>query len=284
MNPTRIKPLVINILKVLLLIATGTILVIWLTDTPLGLLGKADALGYAVCHRIAAHSYFLGDRQLPLCARCTGMHLGALLGLIYQFRKGKQGGMPTKKIAVVLILFFLAFAFDGVNSYLHLPIEFPNSTQPGWLRSISELFHFYTPQNWLRLVTGTGLGLGIAAVLVPVFNQTMWADWDPKPGLSSWKQLGILLGFAALIDLGIMSGSPLLIYPLAVLSALDILIILGMIYAIVWVMISRRENRFTTFKAIWIPLVAGFAVALLQIGLMDYGRFLLTGTWAGFFS
>jgi uncharacterized membrane protein len=284
MNLNRIKPVLTIILKVLLLVAAGTILMVWLTDTPPGLLGKADALGYAVCHRIPAHSYFLGDRQLPLCARCTGMHLGAMLGLVYQFVKGKQGGMPSKKISIVLIIFFLAFAFDGVNSYLNLPREFSGASQAGWLRQISEFLHFYTPQNWLRLATGTGLGLGIAAVLYPVFNQTMWVDWDAKPALSSWKQLGVLFGFAALIDLTVISRIPILVYPLAIMSAFNILVILGMIYAIVWVMITRRENRYTSPKELWIPLLVGFTVALLQIGLMDYARYLLTGTWSGFFS
>ena len=53
----------------------------WLLNTPAGLLGKADAVGYAVCHRIDLRSFNLGERQMPLCARCTGMYLGAVLGL-----------------------------------------------------------------------------------------------------------------------------------------------------------------------------------------------------------
>jgi len=47
--------------------------------TPEGLLGKADAIGYAVCHRIDLRSYHIGERPLPLCTRCTGMYLGAML-------------------------------------------------------------------------------------------------------------------------------------------------------------------------------------------------------------
>src|SRR5512135_3248394 len=56
----------------------------WLLNTPPGLLGKADAVGYSVCHRIDARSFHIGNRQLPLCVRCTGMYLGAMLGLVYQ--------------------------------------------------------------------------------------------------------------------------------------------------------------------------------------------------------
>ncbi len=70
----------------LIFIAVGLLLVGWLWNTPAGLLGKADALGYAVCHRIDVRSFHLGERQLPLCARCTGMYLGAMLGLVFQVR------------------------------------------------------------------------------------------------------------------------------------------------------------------------------------------------------
>ena len=68
-------------LKLLVFVAVGFLFLGWLFNTPLGLLGKADAIGYAVCHRIDLRSFHLGDRTLPLCARCTGMFLGTLVSL-----------------------------------------------------------------------------------------------------------------------------------------------------------------------------------------------------------
>lgn len=44
----------------------------WMYVSPEGALGKLDAIGYAVCHRIDARSFQIGNRQLPLCARYTG--------------------------------------------------------------------------------------------------------------------------------------------------------------------------------------------------------------------
>ena len=245
----------------------GIVLGTWLYFTPDGLLGKMDALGYAVCHRIGSHSFFMGEREFPLCARCTGMHLGALLGLVYQIRLGKKGGMPSLKLAISFGIFLFAFGFDGVNSYLHF---FPNF--PG----------FYDPQNWLRLLTGTLLGVGITAVLYPVFNQTVWKEWENKPALKDWKQLFILILGVALIDLSILSGNPLLQFPLMILSGLDILIILAMIYCIVWVMITRKENRYEKISDLLIPFSIGLCIAILQIGMMDLIRFIFTGTWLGF--
>ena len=265
-------------LKVAVPVLAAVILLAWLIYTPPGLFGKMDAIGYAVCHRIGSHSHFMGDRQMPLCARCSGMHLGALLGLIYQFRYPKRGGMPSRKILIVLGVFLLIFGLDGANSYLTLGRE-TGSAIP-LLANISPL---YEPQNWLRTLTGLMLGLGISALLYPVFNQTLWKDWNPAPALSTWKQLFVLMGLALVLEAAILSGNVLLMLPLAILSSLNVLIVLGMIYTIVWAMVLKRENVFTVFSQTWVLVLFGLTTALLQIGLMDYGRFWLTGTWGGFF-
>jgi uncharacterized membrane protein len=248
------------ILKVALVITTGLVLLGWWLKTPPGLLGKADAAGYAVCHRIAARSFLIGDRQTPLCARCSGMYLGALLGIGYLSMFGKRAGMPKLKVALVLIAFLIAFAVDGGNSYLHF---FPN---------VSGL---YQPENWLRLLTGTGIGLGIAAVLVPVVHQTLWETHDGRQFLP-------LLGLAGILDLALLSDNPLLLYPLALLSGASIFVILALVYTMVWVMVSKRENRYLHYRELWVPLLAGFLTALVQIAVLDAGRFWLTQTWAGF--
>ena len=72
--------------KGLVYAALGIVLVGWLLNTPAGILGKADAIGYAVCHRIGERSFHIGGRSLSLCARCTGMYLGAMVGMVYQIR------------------------------------------------------------------------------------------------------------------------------------------------------------------------------------------------------
>ena len=128
----------------------------WLVYTPPDLLGKADSLGYAVCHRIDLRSFHLGVRQLPLCARCTGMYLGAVLGLAFQFfSASRRGANPPWKVIAVLGVFVAAFGIDGVNSFLALIL------QHGLL---------YEPNNTLRLLTGTGMGLAIAAAIYPAFT------------------------------------------------------------------------------------------------------------------
>lgn len=253
--------------SIFLIVANSLIFLAWLIYTPPGLLGKADAAGYAVCHRIAERSFWIGDRQTPLCARCSGMYLGALLGIGYLSRYGKRSGMPSLKVSVILALFLIGFAIDGGNSYLRF---FPNA--PG----------LYQPQNWLRLATGTGVGLGIAAMLVPVFHQVVWQTFDNRPALAGLRDLLPLLGLALLLDLAVMSNNPLLLYPLALFSGFGIILILALVYTIVWLMLTKKENRITHFQGLKIAGMAGLLTAMVQIFLLDILRFWITGTWGGF--
>lgn len=253
--------------KGLIVLSVGLLVVGWLFSTPAGLLGKADSVGYAVCHRIDLRSFHVGDRATPLCARCSGMYLGAVLGLGYQaIISRKRGGMPGWGMSIVLGLFVLAFGIDGVNSYLKLFPGAPNA---------------YEPQNWLRLLTGTGMGLGVAAMIYPSFNQTVWQNYDPTPALNG-RSLALLILLALLLDAIVLTGNPLVLYPLALVSALGVLILLSMVYTMVWLMALRYENRFQFLSQLVWPILGGFAVALLQIAALDFVRYLLTGTWDGF--
>jgi uncharacterized membrane protein len=238
--------------------------------TPSGLLGKADAIGYAVCHRIDVRSFHLGVRQIPVCARCTGQYLGAMLGLAYLviFRP-RRTSRPSWMIIAILVAGALAYGVDGLNSYIHLI--------PGLSR-----FYLYEPDNTLRLITGTYLGLGISTMIFPAFNQTIWKKWDSRPVFEGFRDFGVLLFLSAVLDLLVLTENPIVLYPLALISAAGVIILLTMIYSMVVVMILGIENHFERISQFLYPLIAGFLVALLQIAALDYFRHLLTGTWGGF--
>jgi uncharacterized membrane protein len=247
--------------------AAGLLLVAWLAETPAGLLGKADAIGYAVCHRIASHSFFLDERQFPLCARCTGMYLGALLGLVYSFRRGRLAGFPPLRLGVVLGIFALGFGVDGVNSYINLLRDTP---------------FLYASMNWLRLLTGTMFGMGVGVYLAVAFQQATWKEYENRPALGTFRQLGLLVGLGGAADAAILSGNPLLLYPLAVLAAAGVLLVLALAYSMLWMVIFRQGNTFQTWRGMWFTLTSGFSTALAQVILIDVVRMALTGTWAGF--
>ena len=241
--------------------------VIWLFLTPEGLLGKADAVGYAVCHRIDVRSFHIGDRPVPLCARCSGMFLGAMLGLFFQIVQGRKGKMPPVIASVLFSLLVLAWVVDGSNSFLMLIPGLPS---------------LYQTTNVTRLLTGTGMGLAVSAFLLPSFIQTMFTKWRDVSSFDNWQQiLGLFLA-AAVMDVLILSEIPWILYPLSLLSAMGVLVLLVMVYSMVWVMIFNHENIYERVGQLFMPLTAGFIIALVQIGVIDLLRFLWTGTWEGF--
>ncbi|MFN8380503.1 MAG: DUF2085 domain-containing protein [Anaerolineales bacterium] len=247
----------------------------WMYISPEGALGKLDAIGYAVCHRIDARSFQIGDRQLPLCARCTGEFYAAGLALIFQiFVGGKRSKLPSRGIIAVLVLFFLAFGIDGSNSYLYLLKQ----SSGGALAQIPNL---YVPNNVLRLFTGSGMGIALAAVLYPVINQSLWREQDDRPALE-WKPLGILIAMVIVVNLLILTDSPIVLYPIAYLSALSTLSLLVLVFSMLWVIIMKQDNTFDNIKQIWLPLAAGFTLAMLMILSIDLLRLQFTGTWSGF--
>jgi uncharacterized membrane protein len=238
----------------------------WYIYTPDGALNKLDAVGYAVCHRIPSHSFTIDGRPMPLCARCSGMYLGALFGIFYQFIQGKRRGGFARKWLIVLCLLGIPFIVDGLNSFSGLIID--NAL-------------LYPPQNWIRFITGLDVGLLISMLIFPLFVQTAWQTWSPEAAISGrGAKVVIVIGSISLI-IGILSGSSFILYPLAILSTLGVMIILTLIYTVIMLMLFKQENRYNNFIEMAPVLLGGIVLAMMQIGLFDLVRFLLTETWSG---
>jgi uncharacterized membrane protein len=263
--------------KYLVVVAAVLVFTGWFLNTPPGLFGKADAIGYSVCHRISERSFHIGSLQLPLCARCSGMYLGAVTGLVFQSILGwKRGKTPHWSIIALLVVFLVAFGIDGVNSYLYLIKQI----RPGFLPQLPNL---YIPNNTLRLLTGSGMGLGIAAMLFPAFSQTIWRDTDEQhSAIPGWKAFGLLLGIQIVLDLLVLTDSPIVLYPLALIGVAGVWLLLTQVYTMLWVMITGQENKFSGVRQLWLPLVAGLTITMIQTYGIDMLRFWLTHTWGGF--
>jgi uncharacterized membrane protein len=257
-----------NPLNLLVFFTFSLVLFGWLWNTPEGLLGKADAVGYAVCHRIDVRSFHLGDRPISLCARCTGMYLGAILGLLFQgITAPRRGKFPPKRVLAILTGMVAVFGLDGLNSFAHLIPGLPT---------------LYQANNTLRILTGTGFGIVMAAAVYPVFSQTVWKRWEEEPAIPGFRQLALLLIFGMGIAFLVMTENPIILYPLALISAGGVLIVLALVYTMLWLIALKAENRYDRPWQLVTPLIGGLTMALLQIALLDLGRFLLTGTWEGF--
>ena len=275
MEQASIQPRRTNLARFLVPLAALIVFAAWFSFAPPGLLGKADAVGYAICHRIGERSFHIGDRQLPLCARCTGEFFAAAVSLFFfAIVSPRKSGMPGWKLGVPLLFFLAAFGIDGTNSFLYLLKQ----TSGGVLDAIPNL---YIPNNTLRLITGSGMGIALASILFPAFNQSAWKDADPNRALS-WKKLGILVGIVLLVDLAVLSESRVVLYSIAAVSVLGVLALLVIVFTMVWILIMRLDNEFVSLKQMWLPLLAGTTLAFLMISAIDLLRFQLTGTWGAF--
>jgi len=205
---------------------------------------------------------------MPLCVRCSGMYLGAMLGLGFLAWTGpRRSGIPPYSILAVLGIFIAAFVIDGLNSFLNLIPGIPT---------------LYEPHHWLRMLTGSGMGLVIAMALYPAFNQTVWKQPDERPAIISLRTMGWLVLITFGLDAIILTENPLILYPLALISAGGVLVILTMVYCMLCLILFKKENRFSSLRQMLTPLTAGLGIAFTQIIVLDIIRYMITGTWDGF--
>ena len=246
-------------------------LVLFYVATPDGFLTKMDMVGYAVCHRIAARSFVIAGRPLPLCARCSGTFIGALVGFFGQaavLRRRRASEFPPPLVLVVLISFTLLWGADGFNSYMTL-IGGP---------------HVYEPRNWLRLTTGALQGLTMSAFVYPVLNFTLWRKPTTERTIRNLGELGVLLLLEAGMVALVLTQHRFLLYPLAILGASGVLALLTSVNSMLVLMILRRENIANTWRGSIVPLLTGLTLSLIEIGAIDAVRYALTGTLQGVLS
>jgi hypothetical protein len=194
--------------------------------------------------------------------------------LFYALVSPKKSGMPGWRLGAPLLFFLIAFGVDGSNSYLYLLKQTSGEALAG-------IPNLYIPNNTLRLFTGSGMGIALASILYPAFNQSAWKDPDPGPALD-WKKLASLIAIVLLVDLAVLSESLIVLYPTAILSVLGVLALLILVFSMVWILMMRQENEFTSLKQMWLPFLAGITLAFLLISGIDLLRYQLTGTWGAF--
>lgn len=162
---------------------------------------------YAAVHGVCAqvHNITLGEVQLPLCARNTGIYSAALgtILVLWVGGRGRAARLPPRGILVTLALAVVVMAVDGLNS-LFVDLRWP---------------HLYTPQNWLRTLTGIGAGTALGVLLVFMFNQALRADAErDRAVVGRWRELVAVFVLNALVWLAIYANIALAYWPVALLS------------------------------------------------------------------
>ena len=67
----------------------------------------AYAVGGVICHQLPERSFFLDGRQLPVCARCTGLYVSGAIGflgwVIAKLARGGRGITVSPRAALAIV-------------------------------------------------------------------------------------------------------------------------------------------------------------------------------------
>ena len=220
------------------------------------LIERLRALDGGICAQLPGHSFWIGGQQLPLCARNSGIYTGfaSTIALLFATGRIRSSRLPAPWVAAVLGLAVLFMAVDGFNS-LFLDLRLPQ---------------LYQPHNLLRLTSGLGTGVAMAAFIVPVTNALIWKHEDERASFGSLRELALMVPILLLAFLAI--GSPgwspvtFLLYPIAIISSTGLVVALSLVNVVLILGMSNRVGRFANWRALfpfW-TLTAVFAVVELM--------------------
>jgi len=171
-------------------------------------------LGAAVCHQIAERSYSFGDFQMPLCARCIGIHLGFLASVAFLVlrQSGLAMKLPGIRQMVLLAAIMLVFFVDTGLSYSGLS----------------------TSDNLRRTLSGLAAGIPLPFILVPLLNvvlrtKTLSAQVLSKP--VEWLWLAGIYGVVAAAILLAERSEPLF-YLVSVLGVGGVFVFFSTVFSI----------------------------------------------------
>jgi uncharacterized membrane protein len=221
---------------------------------------------YAVVHGVCAqqHNIFVGGLQFPLCARNSGLYLSFLLTtlFIYGIGRGRAGGVPPWPITATLLLFVVIMGVDGFNS---LFVDL--GRQP-----------LYTPDNFVRTLTGMGMGVSVAVMLHIVMVKTLRKDVDDHTRvLRGWPDLLGILAINLLALAAIYGNLSFMFWPLAFLAFFGITGVLYLVSLLLTALVMGYEGRVTRLSQLARPATVALVPTLLMLGAMSWLRFWLEG-------
>lgn len=231
---------------------------------PWPLMSKLRAVGFGICAQRPSHSYFLGGVQLPLEARMVGIFGGYLAALAYflVLQRGRAFKFPPVPLLALGVLFIVAMGFDGLNNLFH-DVGLP---------------YLYAPYNPARLITGLLTGLTIAALVLPVFNLTVWAEGQARPVLGGWGELAGALAVEAVVFGAVISGWSWLLYPVALWSMAGAVGLVTMLNVVIALIVTRREGQGRSLGDLLPWVCIALALTVVELGGLGLFRYLLVGT------
>ena len=118
-------------------------------------------IGSLVCHQIPERSFHLAGFQLPVCARCLGIYLGAWAGAVLVWMRVGAGQRPVSLAAVTARRLAIAAAI------------------PTLVTVLLESAGMWHPSNITRATAGFPLGGMLALVVVSALATLHYGECVP---------------------------------------------------------------------------------------------------------
>jgi len=206
-------------------------------------------LGASVCHQLPERSYFLGDVQMPLCARCIGIHFGFLLSVAFLMLGPKRfmSGLPTTKQLIVLGAIMMFFLIDAGLSY--------SGMSPS--------------DNLRRTLSGLALGIPLPFVLIPFVNHLAFPDRKRSRVLerrSDWAWVAVLYALGAALILS-AEESAAIFYVVSALGVAGVLLFYSTGMSLIVLLAAERSPLRTRDKvaiATALAIVSLLALAMVH--------------------
>jgi predicted membrane protein DUF2085 len=121
--------------------------------TPIGtaLIIAAYAVGGAICHQLPERSYHLWAAQMPVCARCAGIYVGAAIGAIVG-AASLTGRRANARIPLLVAAGHRFTRADQARAILFI------AALPTLATLVYEWTTGHMPAHWIRAATGVPLG------------------------------------------------------------------------------------------------------------------------------
>jgi uncharacterized membrane protein len=94
------------------------------------------AIGHLVCHQLPARSFHVWMTSLPVCARCTGIYVGAAVSAIALLRVRVREANPRAVLLVAMLPTAATLVFEWTTGVM--------------------------PPHWIRALAGVPLGAAVA--------------------------------------------------------------------------------------------------------------------------
>ena len=173
-----------------------------------------------ICHQVPERTLTIGGHLLPLCARCTGIYSGFLIGLVFQIIVRRQvKRLPSLAISAMSTVFIVALIIDGVGERLQL----------------------WQIGNQVRFLIGLFCGSSLSIILFPLFNYFLHENHIQVSSIGSRNYTGLLVLVCLLFGLHYVSGSFSLFSFISIAGVLSIYLMANM--TLVGIILNRKGMR-----------------------------------------